>query len=165
MRGDLHRALTKMTLDLHRKIERRKQIELHYGNHVREQQFQYPFNGYVGMLPSETTVVIKFDICFLWDPGVAVDSQLGEPTFRFGARLLSAPQGTIPYAHVPSWIQDDDLNYIGANVVIGVHNPAQTLNEQVESVPFNGVAHFTFQGYGFPIDPMGSGPDGGVPFS
>jgi hypothetical protein len=164
MRGDLHRTVTKITIDLHRKIDARRHRERRSGWWEREQQHQFPFAGQLGNLPCETTFKVLFDIMFAQDAGVARDSQLGEPHVRVSHRLLSGPTGTILYAHVPSWIYDDDFNFIGAYVTLGAFCPAIQYSQQVETVEFTGMFHLAFQGWGAPIDPEGDGPDGGFPY-
>lgn len=157
MRGSstLHRALAQVTVDSHRQIRARDKQATHYELAEREQQFQLDISGSVGSnIPAETSKKILFDQIFVWDAGVRRDSQLGEPLVRFGFTLTNAPKGTVPYAYVSSWIQDDDLNYVGANVTIAVHNPTDAIGK------YAGTLHCSFQGYGMPLDTQGSGDAG-----
>lgn len=151
----LQRSLARLTVDAHRQIRSRDQQTMYYELAEREHQFQFPITGTVGMVPVETTITILFDIMFLYEYGYRRDSQLLEPHTRFGFTSLSAPAGTVPYAHVKDWIQDVDLNYVGAHVIVGVHNPgiAVTGVEALSSTQFQVNLHCSFQGYGVPIDP------------
>jgi hypothetical protein len=164
----LQRSLARLTVDSHRQIRSRDNQTMFYGLAEREHQFQFPITGTVGMVPVETTIKVLFDIVFLYEYGYRRDSQLLEPHSRFGFTSLSAPAGTVPYAHVADWIQDEDLNYIGAHVICGVHNPgiAVTGVEQLSSTTFSCTLHCSFQGFGFPIDPdgpSGAGAASGAP--
>lgn len=159
----LQRGLERMALDLPRQFANRAQAMRQSSLCERMQEFQHDFSGTVGTVPAEITFQILFDILFLGDAGCRRDSQLGEPQFSHGVHLLSAPSGTIIYAYVPSWVQDDDFNFTGANVTIGVHNPriAEQGVGAVGSVRFQGTLHSTFHGFGLPIDPEGDGDGGG----
>lgn len=159
----IHRSLTSMTVGLQQRMRQNQDLKRLWGFSEREQQFQFPFNGTIGLVPVETTFKILFDHIFAGDPGYARDSQLGEPIARFGFRIDTAPAGTVPYAHVSSWIQDDDKNFIGANVLVGAHNPAVLDTQATYTQPFAGLIHCTFQGYGATIDNPGdilAGADG-----
>jgi hypothetical protein len=150
----LNRALAHMTVDTHRKIMVREEADQYYKLTECEQQYQCPISGTLGTLPVEVTVKILFSIQFLWDAGVLRDSQLGEPMYRGGVHLSSAPSGTMTYTHVSSWVQDDSFNYVGANVVVGVHNPAMSIAGATvpTDTSFQGILHCAFQGFGAPLD-------------
>lgn len=154
--ADIQRSLTSMTVGLQQRLRRNQDLQRLWGTGEREQQFQFPFQGEIGLVPVESSFKILFDHFFDFDPGFVRDSQLGEPTARFGFRLETAPPGTIPYAHVAQWIQDPDLNYIGAWVTVGVHNPAIAGSQNAAVMqPFNGLIHCTFQGWGGMMDKIG----------
>lgn len=152
----LGRALSKMTVDTHKQMRSREDQNKYYKLTEREQQFQYGISGNVGLVPVETAIKIRFDHFFLYEYGYLRDSQLLEPQTHFGFTKLSAPAGTVPYAHVASWIQDEDRNYVGAHVVVGVHNPtiAASGAANVTATAFSGTLHASFQGFGAPIDPF-----------
>lgn len=148
-------ALARITIGAHRQIRSRDKQSMYYELAEREHQFQFAIAGNVGLVPVEANVDIKFDIKFLYEYGYLRDSQLLEPMTRFGFTSMVAPAGTIPYAHVTTWSQDMDLDYIGANVVVGVHNPAISAAgaATVTQTAFKFTLHCSFQGYGCPIDP------------
>jgi hypothetical protein len=150
----LQATVSRMTLDLQRQINSRSHAADYYGMAEREQQFQYAISGTVGFLPVETTIKILFDTVFLYEYGTRRDSQLLEPLVRFGFSQLSAPVGTVPYAHVQSWKQDDDFNYIGCTLVVGAHNPlvATVGTDPTTSLKFAATLHASFQGFGVPVE-------------
>lgn len=153
--GHLRSAVSKITVDTHRQMRAKAVEHDYYKLDERWHQFQADFAGTVGFVPVEAQLVINFDIMFLFEYGYRRDSQLGEPQTHFGFTSLSAPPGTVPYAHVESWIQDADFNYIGANVIVGVHNPMIGImgTDPTTSLNFSGTLHASFQGYGVPLDP------------
>lgn len=150
----LSRALSKISVDTHRQMHSRAQQARYYELAEREHQFQYPIKGTLGLLPVEVTFKILFDVAFLYEYGIRRDSQLLEPRTHFGFSALSGPAGTVPYAHVLKWIQDEDLNYIGCHVIVGIHNPliSATGTGSLTSVKFSATLHCSFQGYGHPMD-------------
>lgn len=151
----LQRTLAHATVGTHRAMRSRDRQAMYYELAERQQQFQYPISGTVGLVPVETTITIKFDIQFLYEYGYRRDSQLLEPLTHFGFTSVTAPAGTIPFAHVKEWTQDEDLNYVGAKVVVGVHNPiiAASGAAILSSAAFKATLHCSFQGYGTPLDP------------
>lgn len=151
---DLSQALGKMTVDTHRRIRSADNRAKYYKMAERWHQFQNTITGTIGLVPVEVTVKILFDIVLLYEYGYKRDSQLLEPQTHFGFTSVTAPPGSVFYAHVVKWEQDKDFNYIGADVVVGVHNPAiaATGTSDITSVKFTATLHSSFQGYGVPID-------------
>lgn len=151
----IHRAVSKMVVDSHRQIHSRAHQADYYGMAERLHQFQLPVSGSVGVQPIENSVEILFDIAFLYEYGNRRDSQLLEPQTHVGFSSVSASPGTHLYAHVQSWLQDQDLNYIGASMTVGAYNPSIALVgfEPITSLVFSATLHASFQGYGSPIDP------------
>jgi hypothetical protein len=164
-RSDIHRSIASMTIDLHRSIDRRKNLTNAYKMGEREYQTQIEFSGQVGTLPAEATTTITFSdtLVFMADVGIARDSQLSRPQFRPGWELLYGPAGLVPYAFVQSWAYDDDLNYTGAVINLGVHCPAMYVAgaDAPANLAFKGLLHASFQGYAVPFDPGGPLPDDG----
>lgn len=165
--SDLTRSISNMTIGLARAASMRRHAADAYALAEREQQFQYNISGKVGTVPVEKLLTIPFDVVFLGDAGMQRDSQLGQPQVRSGFEIASGPAGLIPYAHVNQWVLDDDLNYTGAKVTVGVHAPAIAVEGAgaVTSRSYRGVLHMSFQGYGAPWDPDGPSDAGGnAPF-
>lgn len=157
--SDISRSLSRMTVNLHRQIETKRNADQHYRMRERDQQYQHAFSGKLGPHPVEATFKILFDILFVGDAAMARDSQFDTPQVRFGFEMTSAPDGTVPYAHVVEWIRDDSFNFTGCKVRVGVHNP-RLGQGAVARLPYKGVIHCSFQGYGAPIDPDGPDPGG-----
>lgn len=151
-----------MTISYARAMTRQRHRADVYGLAEREQQFQYELAGYVGTLPVEATVPIPFAITFQSDPGNQRDSTLDRPHVHVGWEQEYGPDGLIVYAKVISWIQDDDFNYVGANVLAGVHCPAVAIEGLiVNQARFKLALHITFQGFGSVNDPDGNYDAGG----
>lgn len=150
----LKTAVSRMTVDVHRQIHSRSHATDYYQLAEREQQFQFDVGGSVGFVPVEASISVLFDIYFLYEYGTRRDSQLLEPHTRFGFTNMSAPPGSVPYAHVQSWNQDQDFNYIGCTIVVGVHNPTIGMvgADPTTNLNFTASLHASFQGYGAPID-------------
>ena len=146
-----------MAISLHTAMQTRRDAALDYRLGEREEQMQLDFTGVIGAFPSENSVKVYFLTAFLADPGTARDSQLTAPMVRFGFHIENCPDGTIPYARVSQWIYDDDLNYKGAELVVGAHCPAYELSGATSSTPFDGTVHISFQGYGSRRDPETTG--------
>lgn len=161
-RTSIRTSVTRMTVDLQRQMHAKRTAADYYRMHEREQQFQYDVTGSIGFAPVEDTIKILFDTMFLYEYGNRRDSQLLEPFVKFGFSQVVGPAGTIPYAHVVDWKQDSDLNYIGATVVVGAHNPSIALTgaSSHESLTFKATLHASFQGYGVPLDPATPDDDG-----
>jgi hypothetical protein len=167
--SDLQRSIGHMTLGLSRAMDQRKHAADLYRECEREEQFQFPFSGQAGTFPVEEVMHIQFGVLFAFDSGTARDSELGPPHVRTGFEMTRAPTGLITYCHVKEWKQDNDLDYIGAAVVVGVHVPAVALQGIGDitsasqgvanrlSLKFTGVLHIAFQGWGAPLDPDGGG--------
>lgn len=153
-RSEIHRSLAGMTLDLHKMIERRRLANQVYELAEREFQVQYDFSGTVGTLPVETEITIPFSVLFLGDTGHQRDSQLDRPHARLTTELLYAPPGAVPYHFVKQWQFDQDLNYVGAVVMVGMSCPAMFVVGATppSSLAFKGKLHAAFQGFGLLID-------------
>lgn len=160
---DLHRSMGKLAIDLHRAMNHRAHAGDDYRQAVRTQMFQFDITGKVGTFPVEKVVKIPFDIIFAADPGMAWDSQLTTPHAHFAFEMSLAPPGLIPYAHISTWLYDDDYDYKGAKVNIGIHCPSVELLGvgSVSQRTFVGRFHATFTGYGAPWDPDGTSQAGG----
>lgn len=152
--SDIHRSISRMTLDLHRAIDRRKRQGDAYAIAEREYQTQCTFSGTVGTLPVETTVTIPFTLVFIGDPGNQRDSTLDRPHARLTTEILFAPAGAVPYAYVSQWQRDEDFNFIGAVITIGVNCPAMYVAgaDAPANLAFKGILHAAFQGFGAMID-------------
>lgn len=160
--SDLQRSLRAMTIGYAQAMHRRRHMADDYGLAERVQQFQYELTGYIGDLPVEATIPIRFALMFMADSGNQRDSTLDRPHVHVGFEEEYAPAGTIPYAKVISWIQDDDFNYVGANVLVGVHCPAVAIEGLVVNQARVKIAlHISFQGWGAMIDPDGDYDAGG----
>ena len=151
----LSRALGEITVQAHRAIRSREHQKKYYALTEREQQYQNPVNGNIGSVACETTLTVYFDIAFIYDYGYLRDSQLLEPLVRFGFSQCICPAGTVPYAYIKSWIQDQDLSYTGANITVGVHNPTASIAPaEITGTAFSFTLHTSIQGFGAPIDPI-----------
>lgn len=157
----IHNSITKIGIDLHRQMERKKHIGDFYGLRELEFQAQYDFSGTIGSLPTETDIHIPFAVTFIGDPGNQRDSTQDRPHARLTPELLIAPAGVVPYHYVLRWDLDDDFNYVGAVVRVGVHSPALTAGEVPASTNVQGILHAAFQGYGALWDPDGPFDAGG----
>jgi hypothetical protein len=162
--SDLHRSIAKMTLSLARDIDAHKHRADDYKLCEREHQFQIALSGTIGATPAETSVALPFYIYFVADPGYLRDSDLSAPQVRFGFEIPSGPSGLVPYAHVQQWSRNNDMDYTGAQVTVGVHCPAMLLPSADTTVAaaFTLVLHAAFQGYGCPWDADGPNDGGGT---
>lgn len=158
---NINRSIARIGIDLHRQIERKKHAGDFYALRELEFQAQYDFSGAIDTLPSETDITIPFTTTFVGDPGNQRDSTQDRPHARLTPELLIAPAGTVPYAYVLSWKYDDDFNYVGAIVRVGVHSPAMTAGQTPASTTVQGILHAAFQGYGALWDPDGPFDAGG----
>lgn len=154
-RQHLGHAVAGIALHTQRRVQARAHQSDHYAMTERTQQFQFDISGTLGVVPVESNVEVLFDITFLYEYGMRRDSQLLEPQTHFGWTQINAPPGSVPFAHVTGWKQDADLNYVGASITAGVHNPSIGIigTDPTSSLTFSGTLHVTFQGYGVPVDP------------
>lgn len=151
-----------MTIGIARAVKKRSAEADLYGLAEREQQYQYELVGSVGVLPTEVALTLNFGIQFVADSGNQRDSSLDRPHLRTGFEEDFAPPGTIPYAKVTSWLQDVDLNFVGAKVLVGVHCPAAAFEgTEVNQSRFRMAVHLSFQGYGWVQDADGALDAGG----
>lgn len=152
--SDIHRSLTRLSLDLTKAIAQREGQVKQFRQGEYEVQYQFNFSGKVGTLPVETDFPLTFGVLFFADVGNARDSELDRPLARLAMELTNAPAGVLPYSYVAGWTRDNDFNYIGALIRIGAHLPAMAiLGAAPPAVDFSGVVHIGIQGYGAPLDP------------
>lgn len=159
--SDIQRSIGKISIDLNRQMEARRTRADLYRLGEQEWQAQYEFYGDVGSLPVETTITIPFGITFVADAGLARDSTLDRPLARFSAEMLVTAPGFVPYHYLQSWTFDDDRNYVGAVILVGMHCPA-FLIAPPPTTAFRFILHAGFQGYGAIWDPDGAFDSGGT---
>lgn len=138
----LSRGLTSLALGSVRAMQeaeaRRAPNRLQEG----EQQFQIPISGTAGKHPDWVEEDLEFTWTFVNATGQR-DSWLEEPTISHGVRLVSQTPVVVSCC-VMGWDKKDADEIEGARIAVGVFNPAGG------GVPFKGVLHLTFQGFGAP---------------
>lgn len=149
----IQRSIGRMTIDLHKAMTQHAHAADPYRLGERDLQFQFDFSGKIGTLPVEADITIPFDHVVLYDAGNARDSQLDRPNVKLSFEKLAGPAGIVAYGHVNQWRYDDDFNYVGAVVTVGVHCPAMLFGGAMPtSFDFHYILHASFQGYGAPTD-------------
>jgi hypothetical protein len=145
----IHRSLTTMAIEVGRSIDRKRAANAAEALSEVDQQFQIDIGGTAGGWAWET-VELNFEETF-YDAPSQRDADLDEPQFTFGSVLSSGPPMVVT-AHVSRWKRDDEDNFTGAFVRVGVWNPAAgTAAASFER--FTGRVHLNFQGFAAPSDP------------
>lgn len=161
--SELHRSIRAMSLGFARAVHKRSREPRDYDLTERELQFQYEIAGQVGTLPVESSIKLTFDVTFMTDSGNQRDSTLDRPQVRTAFEFDFVSTGMIPYVYISQWTLDDDLNIVGARVVVGVHSPAaQFQGLDLKSATYQGALHIAFQGWCLPNDPDGNYDAGGT---
>jgi hypothetical protein len=139
---DLDRVLAGLTIGVVRGKEsadtRRREMSL--GETML--QFQVPINGEGGTQVATDSFDLDFDTPFHFAPGQR-DSDFDTPQYTAGVQL-DGGAGVNVDVHVRAWKRDPDTDAVtGATVEVSTVAPGT-----LEPVPFNGLCHLTFQGYG-----------------
>jgi hypothetical protein len=111
-----------------------------------EQQLQVTISGYAGSVMAWATADMTFDVEFL----NAINqrySNLTRPHFTYGVSIEAAYDPVLITAVVRSWTVDDREVISGCTLAIGACSPGTT-----EEIPYAGLLHATFQGYGAPAE-------------
>ena len=157
--ADIHRSIARWSIDFQRLSQKRATAADAYGLAEQEFQVTYEFSGNVGSAPVEDDLTIPFTkVTFVADAGNQRDSQLDRPFAKLSFEIVSGPPGIIPYGYVKAWVFDDDFNYEGAVIAVGVHCPVLPDTDTA----FLGIVHAAFQGFGAPWDPDGPFDSGGT---
>jgi hypothetical protein len=142
--NDIVRSISRMTIQTRRAIDRKSREADAYKLAETEQQFQIPVSGTLGTEPAWATSEVQFEEIFYVAP-YQRDNQNPEPQVTYGyVRESGAP--VIVTALVDSWVRDPESNFIGANIMIGTHDPGGAGED------YAGRVHMTFQGYSAPRD-------------
>lgn len=135
----LARSLESLTFGVVRKAAEREENRRTNALQEIERQFQIPMSGDADGNVTTDSTRLDFDAPFVYAPGNR-DSDFDVPQVKFA----SVVEGTVLVSgHVTAWVRDENRGVVtGATVAVAVSAPGAE-----SSVPYVGVAHFTFQGY------------------
>jgi hypothetical protein len=141
--GELDRALSGLTLDVHKGRVRREQLLADAYQGEYEQQLQVQLSGTAGSGWGYVDQDYMFEFPFLWAP-VQRRSEFDTPIFRSGIEIV-VPQSSLvlAHAHVVGWHSSPESWIVGARVRFAVSAPAASTTP----IPYQAIAHLSFQGY------------------
>jgi hypothetical protein len=149
--NSIHRSLSTMAIEVNRAVARKSAANAVESLGEVDQQFQADIGGTAGGWAWET-VELDFEETF-YDAPAQRDADLDEPTFTFGSVIVTGPPMMVT-AHVSKWKRNDEDNFTGAFVRVGVWNPASTADQDPATFErFTGRVHLNFQGFAAPSDP------------
>lgn len=116
-----------------------------------QQQYQVEIGGVAGA-GAFTESTIHFQETMYYAP-LQRNITTEDPQVTWGVNLDKGD--AFVSVHVKRWLLDDNANYIGAVLRIGVMQGAYAGQGGVEGSAFKGTIHVTFQGYGIPVEDPG----------
>lgn len=147
----IHRSLSTMAIEVHRAVARKQAANAIEALAEVDQQFQIDLGGTAGGTWGWHTIELDFEETF-YDAPSQRDADLDEPHFTSGV-VFSAGPPLVIHAHVSEWKRDDEDNFVGASVRVGVWDPVATSDDPDTLERFTARVHLNFQGFAAPSDP------------
>lgn len=147
----IHRSMKSMGFQLGERVHEKRHIADQYKLTEIQQQFQLEISG-VAAAGAWTDFTLNFQEVFYYAP-TQRDNPNEDPQVWWGVVF---DQGDAFCAvHVNQWVLDDNANYVGAIVRVGVMRGPYIGSGAIEGDPYQGTIHITFQGFGAPVEPPG----------
>ena len=116
-----------------------------------QQQFQLSISGVAGA-GAFTDFTIHFNEVIYYAP-TQRNNKNEDPQVWWGANLDSGD--AFLSVHVKQWLLDENANYVGAIVRVGVMQGAYAGQGAVSGSAYAGTIHITFQGLSVPVEDPG----------
>lgn len=158
--GAAMRSIRALTIGSIIASDRRRQLDRDEAMQELDQQFQLPISGVATAVPVWQDVEIAFDVTLLDAPDMR-ETPYSEPLVTHGVFCADDVFVTVAVA---AWIRDEQQNFAGARVRIGVvaffEDPvlmptftAQAVAPVETTRRFRGDIHLNFSGFGSPDFP------------